>query len=521
MTMQIRYGGGFNHQSLDILGRTAVVFTVHQVLDYSMTPLMSQDNTDREVVHIRLRVGFQLGTANGMTDVDDGTGSPTARAQNAATLFARLSTISDILSTPRLPLQIFVNGNLWIEVPQNVAGSQGLAIGSGPTYAVDCRNGPLPSRPTFTRWSGTKNCYGTWEIETFIQKPAGYNNAPNSDQPIILSHRWREESVISEDHLTTRTITGRAVFANNVLLRQGYAADDFRSFLLRDVPDGYQRSTVRSAITSDGCSCDYVLVDKSTTENLGFSSEILSFDARIRKGFQTERGLFSIPLFHAELDITLRGHPNTSRQTLYQAALSAIMSFGFTQQAADRFAFFARNPQLLLGFGGAQIAPIKLNPNVINLGTAPGYKFNINVNMNQREVAASAGFSTGGDMMSSLNNWPAELGGAGNGQVSGLAFTETLPPITAFIPNQILRGALRNPGLANLPQRYADNPAPRYANAFSDIYSGRMLVQMPNDTTSAGNIGAPPPRSAPLGLAGGNGVSPSLNPLAAAVERAP
>jgi hypothetical protein len=502
MSMEISYGGGFDQGSLDLYGRRAFVFRVHQVLSFSEAPVYSQDMVDREVVHVRFAVSFVLTGANGGLPIPavggggaaPGVGIATAdidqmvRPLDGTALYSKFRDMFEILNTPRLPLTIRINGNLYLKVPQGLAGSvnAGLVEGNDNTYRCDARNGPMPIRATVNRFSGLKSSMCVWECETWISRPLGYNNAPNSDQPIVLSHRWSEEQVVDSMHFTSRTIQGRVVFAKNVLTRNGWQPDDFRNFLLRSIPNNTKRELVRSKCDSSGTSCDYTIVDKVPPENLGAISEILDFECWIRKGFQTAPGIMSIPLFHCDIDITLRGRPQTARRTLVLTAMNAVQLFGFTAAAADRVGAFARQN------GVAIFAP----------GSSPCYRFEQKVNMAKREAGVSVGFIAGRDLISDIVNWLVN-----DGQLLNLNFTEFLPPITS-VPNAFDRP---------LP----DNPAPRFGGGFSDYYFGRILTQIPNDTSSTGNIGAPPARSLPLGPIQRPTRQPSLDPLNPTNEQAP
>ena len=484
MTMEVSYGGGYDLNSLDLLGRRAVVFKVHQVLSFSQTPVYSQDMTDREVVHVRLQVGAQLGVGFGLTDQDQADnngviGEP--RVSDATSLYSRLTRIMDILSTPRLPLTISINGNIYLQVPQGVAGSLGGPIGATLTYRTDCRNGPLPVRPTLSKFTGLKGAYLVWEVETWVQKPLGYSNAPESDQPIVLSHRWSEEQVVDSEHYTTRTISGRVVFARNVMTRSGWQPDDFRAYLLRGVPNNTMRQIVRSKCDSSGTSCDYTTVDKVPPENLNSASEILNFTCRIEKGFHNPPGLLNIiPLFEANLTLTIQGRPTTARKTLYQAAMNAAASFGFTQQALDRFGQVAR----------------AIGVNVRFPGSTPCFSYKISINMFKREVTLTCGFQAGKDILSDAANFIF----ANAGELIKLSFSEYLPPITS----------------AN----YVDSPGPLYDDAFGDLYFGQILVQVPNDTSGPGGIGAVPGFSPVAGQIP-NTTLVSISPLNPAIEKAP
>ena len=456
MGLEISYGGGFDLDSLDLLGRRAVVFKVHQVMSFSQTPVYSQDMVDREVVHVRLQVGAQLGVGFGLTDEDQADnngviGEP--RVSDATSLYSRLTRIMDVLSTPRLPLRIYINGNLYLQVPQGVAGSKGGPIGETITYRTDCRNGPLPVRPTLSKFTGLKGAYLVWEVETWVQKPLGYSNAPDSDQPVILSHRWSEEQVVDSEHYTTRTISGRVVFAKNILTRNNWQPDDFRIFLLRGVPDNTMRQIVRVKCDSSGTGCDYTIVDKVPPENLDYDSDILFFTCWIEKGFHNPPGFWNIiPLFDATFTITLQGRPTTSRQTLVRAAEAAAAGFGFSQAATDRFGQFAK----------------AIGVNARFPGTAPCYSYKISVNMAKREVRLTCSFQAGRDLLSDAANF---IFGDAAGIIK-LSFSEYVKPVT--------------------DPDYTTNPAPIFDDAYSDTFFGRILIQTPNDTSGPGGIGDVP-----------------------------
>ena len=482
MAMDVSYGGGYDNESLDALGRTAFVFRVHQILQFSERPLYSQDNTDTEVVHVRLQVGFIVTGAFGANPVAAAGGNPLGgvgiqtanfsqanppnpNVAGAADLTDKVIQMLEVLRTPRLPLRIAINGQLYLQVPQGLAGgaqgnpAPGLLGGAQQTYRTDCRQGPLPISTVLTRWMGTKSAYCVWEVETFVQKTLGYNNTSPADQPLVLSHRWEETQVFDTDYLTERTISGRVVFANNAMIRQVYAPDDFRQYLMRSIPPNTRRENLRMRLLSDGCSCDYSYVDQVPPENTGSGTQVLHFECHITKEFSNPNSMMTlIPLFHYNVDLTVRGYPTTSRQTLMRVCMNAVSQLGFKRDAADRFGQLAN----AVGINGQ--FP----------GSTPGFRYQIRMNYARRECSISAGFKAGSDIISdAVQFFPGGIAGQIN-----LSFGENIQGVTAPIQ-----------GFNN----YSDNPPPRLsAGARADSYFGRMLVQVPNNTLGDGGVEEPP-----------------------------
>lgn len=446
---------------LDPFGRSAVTFRVHQVISFSETPLYSEDNTDVLMRHVRLQVGCYIGWAEFYTNFFGPAGLQ-VRFEQA------VQNMADILSTPRLNLTITLNGMPYLQSPQVQAGTTGV----GSFYATDSRNGPLPVRPVFSKFSGTKSVYMVWEVETWVSELFPYSNKTAADEPVLLSHRWSEEQIVDSELLTTRTISGRVVFAKNVLTRKGYYADDFRVWLLRVIPNNTQRQQVRVKVASDGCTCDYTTVDKSTHENLGINSSVVSFDAVITKGFNVEAGLLSVPLNTLDLQITLRGRPSTDRQTLIVLCEQVAAQFGFQNPATvnDKWANWGLDTLINTVFS-------------VN----PCLRWNMSVRYDRREATLSVGIVSGKDFASDAVNFFTK-----SGTVLQVGFPAFLYPITTNNTTNANGVGFAARG-GQVAVRKADNPAPAFNGAAEDRWFGRIVVQQPSNTFLMNNGVRPVP----------------------------
>lgn len=224
----------------------SIGFACEQVLEFSQTPVYSEDGADYLYTHIRVRVRAVWNPS--ATYAVDGEGDPMVGA-------ASIEELRHRLSQPRKVLKV--------RVPSGGAGSSNILVTSpmldpnGSRYACDAKNGPFPIGQPVIHIIAEKTCIVDFGCETFLNECA--------EARPMLSHRWQARHDISRDYYTTRTIQGVAVFRTDVMERNVLNPDDFRSILLHPVPVGFKRDSVNVDVSSDNTTLRYTIVDEEKT----------------------------------------------------------------------------------------------------------------------------------------------------------------------------------------------------------------------------------------------------------------
>jgi hypothetical protein len=145
-------------------------------------------------------------------------------------------------------------------------------------YASDVANGPFPLECNIERVVGTKSFWIDFTVRTHINEcKAGRFSSPNNQPNVLLSHTWEMASSTDQDHFSTRTIRGRAIFRRDILERFQQPAgaapvqampDDFRSYFVHPVPQSMQRVGIDVNPLMDGCTIDYTVIDRERATNI-------------------------------------------------------------------------------------------------------------------------------------------------------------------------------------------------------------------------------------------------------------
>lgn len=173
-----------------------------------------------------------------------------------ATAAVSMVALRTLLLTPQRPL--------YIRIPINGTGGYTTLLQSpvtGPSdtpYLVDANMGPKPMHLDIIEIPGTKTMVVRFGIETWV-------NDCTSIRPLI-SHTWQMSHSLSEDYYTTRTIRGEAIFRADALYRppslgERVQPDDYRGVLVHRVPLNFKRDHVDVAVSADGTTLRYTIVD--------------------------------------------------------------------------------------------------------------------------------------------------------------------------------------------------------------------------------------------------------------------
>ena len=316
-----------------------VTLEILRVLSWEQRPIYDETGLDYLYDHFRFSLQFIVSDAATAVDPAIVTDIP------ANTGYARnLAYIGKVLRTPRLVLQILENNNLLFQ-------SHGtIQLGPARVSAVcDVGGGPKPISFRATEFRGLKSFLATWEVEAWVcrnynvppdggrqleaindQLPNGVPIAPPAFSSPVLSHRWSMSDSIGADLFTTRTITGKIVFAADYIRALSEQPDDFRAAgIFHLVPTFFARTAVYVQMASDGNSCTYTVTDTEQPANLGALAPFVKLDSDVRIDEGPGKNWMFLEQTTFTLYIKLYGRPSTPRMTLFNTVISVLNTYGF------------------------------------------------------------------------------------------------------------------------------------------------------------------------------------------------
>jgi hypothetical protein len=162
---------------------------------------------------------------------------------------------------------------LWISMPacSTVFFPENAANGDVPTqyndfmnsFVVDPRNGPFPRRVIVKEMIGAQTFTCDFTIEFYTIR------SPKTTPNVVLSHRWTQEDSIDLPHyLTRRTTRGRVILRTDSAIDNLVWVDDFRDAICMPIIPNCQRTHVDVAVSEDGSTAQYTLVDEEKLMNL-------------------------------------------------------------------------------------------------------------------------------------------------------------------------------------------------------------------------------------------------------------
>ena len=157
------------------------------------------------------------------------------------------------LARPRQQI-VLVTGGTPVLVSPNLVNNNELA-----PPGMDVKGGPFITGIDVVKMTGGKSFFVDLSIETWVNEFAIFGVSPN----VLLSNRWSVSEDIDEDYYSTRTIRGVAHFRRDNLAFLGFAADEFRAYLVHPLPgNGWKRIAANFTPADDDTTLSYVLVDK-------------------------------------------------------------------------------------------------------------------------------------------------------------------------------------------------------------------------------------------------------------------
>jgi len=129
-----------------------------------------------------------------------------------------------------------------------------------PGMVVDANNGPITLSADVVSAIGQPESVAVHvQVQTFVPPcPAGTDK-------FILSHRWTVAHEPDENHYLSRIVEGTVRFHAGALIAAGVQPDWFRRQLLHPIPVGFERKPPRAALSPDGLTLKYRVVDTDPT----------------------------------------------------------------------------------------------------------------------------------------------------------------------------------------------------------------------------------------------------------------
>ena len=204
-------------------------------------------------------------------------------------------------------------------------------------YRCDAKNGPVPVNVQVKQVVGTRTFLVYFEVLTWLAWQAA-----DASEPSVLSHRWEMSHDIDENHFTTRTVEGSAVFRGDLLYDQPgqpqRVPDDFRLRLLHPIPNSFRRTGIQVIAAGDGLSVRYRFQDVEQDANLGLTNPITRFEGYYKIGFDSTPGIFTTTSRYLTYVVKVWGRKTTTRQQLQLAAVVSAQKVGFADLKAGAFA---------------------------------------------------------------------------------------------------------------------------------------------------------------------------------------
>jgi hypothetical protein len=218
----------------------------------------------------------------------------------------RYNKVKRYLMTPRQRLQVYLKGELLIDIRQQVE-----QVGSEPPFVqnqrepngfmgheLDIEHGPRPTRFDISHVTGNSVLRVVWAVESFLQ-------ACDTKMPPIVASRWAVSEHMNEDFFITRRFNGYLRKSN----WQSPSAN-YREWMFPGLETGFRRTSVEYDEHDDGLGIDWRIIDKQVHVAAPWPMTRL-------EGTQTESTGNGIQ-WHTELRLRGYGSPEATKRDMMQ-----------------------------------------------------------------------------------------------------------------------------------------------------------------------------------------------------------
>lgn len=138
-------------------------------------------------------------------------------------------------------------------------------------FHTDCKNGPIPKLFAINKALGDGSTFViNFQIETFINEQLHnplflYGRRKETmalARRYLLSNRFSMTHILDEDYFLNSAVEGKALFRTDLMYKDNFSPDDFRSFLFLPIPYKCIRTDIQVQGLPDGTGVRYSFVDR-------------------------------------------------------------------------------------------------------------------------------------------------------------------------------------------------------------------------------------------------------------------
>jgi len=292
-----------------------VYLSLTKINSLGQEPLYSEDGIDY------LYTKFDL-DVSAVVNLDAKLTMENEAVRTATTMSNYIGELTRQLNLPRKRLSVQLGADTAV-YNQSVNGPLQMLLSSS---APDSRGGPFPRGVTIRQVGGSKTLLVQFQIQTFIfDQRCADRDVPKR----VTSNRWEMSFGYDTEGMATRTTRGTLVVDGK---QDGINADDFRYFAIPKIPSGWRRKRMDFNLSSDGLKIGYTIEDAE--QYYAYPEGLTTVE-----GSYTESTTKAGALLYIDMDISVKGPKNVTKEWLVQKALQLIDSrvnwSNFPQNAAN------------------------------------------------------------------------------------------------------------------------------------------------------------------------------------------
>ena len=217
----------------------------------------------------------------------------------------RYNKVKRYLMTPRQRLQVYLKGELLLDIRQQVEQKSSPPFVQNERepngflgHELDIEHGPRPTRFDISHVTGNSVLRVVWAVESFLQ-------ACDTKMPPIVASRWAVSEHMNEDFFITRRFNGYLRKSN----WQSPSAN-YRDWMFPGLETGFRRTSVEYDEHDDGLGIDWRIIDKQVHVAAPWPMTRM-------EGTQTESTGNGIQ-WHTELRLRGYGSPEATKRDMMQ-----------------------------------------------------------------------------------------------------------------------------------------------------------------------------------------------------------
>ena len=279
-----------------------VYLSLTKINSLSQEPIYSDDGIDY------LYTKFDL-DINAVVNLDAKPSMGNASVNSASTMSQYITSLRQQLLQPRCLLEIKLGADSSIYNQDVIGLLQNLLVVTAP----DAKGGPFPKAVNIRQVGGSKTLLIQFQIQVFkFDQVCADRDEPKK----VLSNRWEMSFSYDTEGMATRTTRGTLIVNGS---QPDINADDFRGWIIPKIPTGWRRKRMDFNLSSDGLKIGYTIEDAEQYYNFPEGCTTV-------EGTYTESTTKTGALLYVDMDVTVKGPKNVSKEWLIQKALQLIDS---------------------------------------------------------------------------------------------------------------------------------------------------------------------------------------------------